>query len=161
MHKLDLDVIGCQFGAKGGRPLLQEGFAAAVCCKEGRGEQTAERAHGDYQPALPLHHTGSHKLGNSQCCHAVDSDDRVHFRLLRLGEGYWYRVAGTNVVDQDSNVQAIDKCFELSVVVILVGSKVHGHGFGGGIVFGLDLCCQSIELTGGTGYEKGRVTGAR
>lgn len=134
LHEFDLDVVGCQFGAKGGRPLLQEGLATAVCCKEGRREQTAKGAHRDDQPALPLHHARSHKLRHSQCSDAIDGDDGVDFRLLRLGEGYWYRVAGSHVVDQDSNVQAIGKCLELGVIVVVVGCKIHSQGLGGGIV---------------------------
>ena len=81
--------------------------------------------------------------------------------MFRLGEGYWYGVAGTNIVDQDSNIQAINKCLEFGVIVVAVGSKVHGQDFGGGIVFGLDLCCQSFEFAGGAGHEKGGVASAR
>ena len=79
LDELDLDVVGCQFGAEGGGPLLQEGLAAAVCGEEGRREETAEGAHGEYQPALSLHHARGHKLRHSQCGHAIDGDDGVHF----------------------------------------------------------------------------------
>lgn len=153
LHELDLDVGGRQFGAEGGRPLLEEGFAPAVGCQEGRGEETAEGAHGDYQPALPLHHTGSHKLRHSQRGRAIDCNDGVHFRLLCLGEGYRYGMAGSNIVDQDGNFQAVGECLELGIIVVVVGRKVHCQDFGGGVVFGPDLGCQRIELAGGAGHE--------
>lgn len=154
LHKLNLDALGLEFGAKGSGPLLQESLAAAVCCQVGCGEDAAEGCHGEDQAALALDHAGCDELGHAESTHAVDCNDVAHLLRGRLVEGNRDVVAQADVVDQDGDVKTRDQALDVVEVLVLVGGEVHGDGLGFDIVLGLDLGGKGVEFALGAGDKE-------
>ena len=160
LHELNRDTLGSQFGAQGCGPLLQESFGAGIGREKGGGDQTAEGAHREDEAAFPLSHARSNRLGHTQSSSAVDRNDPVNLLLWRLKEWHRDRVRRTHVIDQNRNIQPIGQRFQLGVVAIQIGSKVHCESLGGGIVFLLDLGSDIVKFRLGAGDEEGAVAGA-
>jgi len=99
LHQLDRDALGRQLAAERRAPLLQEGFAAGVCCEQWGREKAAEGAHGEDEATAALGHAGGYKLGYAQGGGAVDGDDVADFVLGGQGEGDGDVVAFADVVD--------------------------------------------------------------
>jgi len=158
LNELDLDTLGFQFGAESGRPLLQESLATAVSREVGRGEDAAERCHGQDETALTLHHAGSDKVGHAKGSHAVDCDNVAHFLRGSLVEGNGDAVAQPDVIDQNGDVESRNQALEVVIVLVRVCGEVHGDGSGLDIVLALDFRGESIELALCAGDEEDVVT---
>lgn len=154
LHELDLNAVRLEFGAESGGPLLEESLAAAVGRKVGCGKDAAEGCHGEDQTGLALDHAGCDELCHAEGAHAVDRDDVAHLLLGSLVEGNGNAVAEADIVDQDGDIKLRDQALDVVVVLVLVGSKVHGNSLGLDIVLGLDFRGEGVELALGARDEE-------
>lgn len=148
LDTLDVHTVGLELRAESSGPLLQESLAARVGRQKRCGEETAEGSHGEDQTTLALLHARSDKLGNLQGGHAVDGDNVVHLLLGCLVEGHRNVVAQTDVVDQDGNVEAINKLRQLGIVGILVLCEVHSQSLDRSLwaILGRNVGGEGVEL---------------
>lgn len=155
LDALNVDTVRLELRAKGSGPLLQESLATGVGRQEGCREEAAERSHGEDKTALAFGHARRDELGDPQGSHAVDNNDVVHFLLGCLVERHGNVVAQADIVDQDGDIEAIDKLGQLGVVGILVLCKVHGQGLDRslGPILGGDVGGEGVELGLGAGDE--------
>jgi hypothetical protein len=130
LYALHADAVRFEFGAEGGRPLLEEGLAARVGREERSREEAAERRHGKHKAPLARHHTRRNLLGNPQRRHAINHDDIPHLRLWRLHKRHRNAVAESDVVDQDADVQSVDEFPQCGVVAVLVLAEIHRERLG-------------------------------
>lgn len=126
--ELDVDVIRFQLGRERAAPVLQEGLAAAVGGQVRCRHPAGEGAHSQDEAALLAgNHVGGDNLGDLQCSQAVDRHDVLELAAGCVEEGDRDAVALTDVVDQDTNVQALDKLCESLVVLVCVLGEIHGQ----------------------------------
>lgn len=92
---------------------------------------------------------------------AVDGNDVVHFVFGGFVKGDGDTVALADVVDQNRNIETVDKAFELLVVRVLVLSKVHCQDLGlNSWVFGFDFVGERDQFRFGAGNEEDVEAGA-
>ncbi len=154
--ELDIDIVVGKLRGQGVAPLLEEGLAARVCGQVRRGGPAAKRAHGQDKTALALLQDRGNNLGHLERAQAVDGDDALQLVAGGLEEGHGDAVALADIVDQDADVEALDKLGEAVVVGVVVLGKVHRKGLdlrrlGGKL--GRDFAGEGIELRLGAGHE--------
>ena len=155
LHQLHRDPVLLQLRTQRRRPLLQKRLAARVRRQERRGEQSAERAHGEHQSALALRHPGNDELRGAQRAQTVDRDDIRQFVLGGQGEGRGDAMALADVVDQNCNIESVHEGLQLVVIGVVVAGKVHRqtlrlHGW----VLRRDLLFQGGQFRCGAGNKK-------
>lgn len=154
--KLDIDIVVGKLRRQGIAPLLEESLAARVSGQVRRGSPAAKGAHGQDETTLALLQDRRDDLGYLERAQAVDGDDVLQLFAGGLEEGHGDAVALADVVDEDADVEALDKRSEAVVVRVLVLGKVHGEGLDLGRLggeLGLDFAGEGIELRLGSGHE--------
>lgn len=141
-NKVDIDALVLELGRESAAPVLEESLAAAVGGEVGSGHDTGERAHGEDKTLLALGKDGSDNLGGLECAEAVDGDNVLELVAVGLKEGNGDAVGLANVVDQDTNVEALDELGKTLVVGIIVLGEVHGEGLG------LETIPSELKLAG-------------
>lgn len=146
-NKVDIDALVLELGRESAAPVLEERLAAAVGGEVGGGHNTGERAHGKDKTLLALGEDGSDNLGGLECAEAVDGDNVLELVAVGLEERNGNAVGLANVVDQDTNVEALDELGETLVVGIVVLGEVHGESLGlKTIPSELELPSEDVQL---------------
>lgn len=99
------DALGCQFGAEGSTPVLEEGFAAAVGSEERRWEHAAKGCHCEDETSFPLCHARCYQLCDAKCTSNIDRDNVLHFLRCGLKERDWDGVTESDIIDQDRDIE--------------------------------------------------------
>jgi hypothetical protein len=154
--KLDIDIVVGKLRGQGITPLLEESLAARVGGQVRGRCPAAKGAHGQDETALALLQDGRNDLRHLERAQAVDGDDVLQLVAGGLEEGHGDAVALADVVDEDADVEALDKLGEAVVVGVLILGKVHGKGLDLGRLggkLGRNLAGEGIELRLGSGHE--------
>lgn len=135
--------------------MLQEGLAARVRGQVRGRHPAGKGAHGEDETALALLHDGSDDLGGLQGAEAVDGDNVLELAAGGLEEGDGNAVALADIVDEDTDIEAVDELGESVVIVVVVAGEVHGEDLDLdlAIELGLELVGEGLELGLGSGDE--------
>lgn len=155
LDALDADAVGFELGAESGGPLLEEGLGTRVCCKKRSRESTAERSHGEDKTAFTLNHTRCNQLSDPQRSHTVNRNDIRHLLVIGLHEWHRDRMAQSDVIDQDADIETLHQFLEFGVVGVEVLGEVHCVRIDGelGAIFGFDFGSEGFEFVVGAGDE--------
>lgn len=141
-NKVDIDALVLELRRESAAPVLEESLAAAVGGEVWSGHNAGERAHGKDKTLLALGEDWSDNLSGLECTEAVDGDNVLELVAVGLEERNGDAVGLANVVDQDTNVEALDELAKTLVVGIVVLGEVHGEGLG------LEAIPSKLKLTG-------------
>jgi hypothetical protein len=146
--------LGLEFGSEGGRPLLEKSLGTGVCCQEWSWEETAEGAHGEDETALALGHAWCDDAGDLKRAKAIDSNNITH--LLLWGDREWdgIRVTLSDVVDEDTDIEAVRESLQLGIIGLVVLGEIHSEDLGldrRGLSF--NVMSEGDELGFGAGDE--------
>lgn len=155
-NELHVDIVANQLRGQSVAPLLEEGLAARVGGQVRGGSPAAEGAHGEDETALALLEDRGNDLGDLERADAVDGDDALELVGGGIEERDGNVVALADVVDEDTDVKALDELAEGVVVGVVVLGKVHGQRLdldGLDRVLGGDFGGNGIELRLGSRDE--------
>jgi hypothetical protein len=124
-NEVNINLVISKLSGKSVAPLLEESLATRVSSQKSSRSPSAERSHGEDETVLAGLHDRSDSLGNAESTNAVDGDNVLELLLVGLEERNGDAMALADVVDENTNIQTVDKLAEALVIGIAVLGEVH------------------------------------